>query len=56
MFLISKLGETATKSVIEMNGQPRLPSTTHCGRKNEERENRPWPDDTGEIIYGEGKK
>ena len=28
MFLISRLGETAIKSVIEMNGQPRLPSTT----------------------------
>lgn len=39
-----------------MNVQPLLPSTTPLVIVAEmKRKNRPWPDDTGEIIYGEEK-
>lgn len=44
------------KMVIEMNVQPLLPSTTPLVIVAEWREkNRPRPDDTGGIIYGEEK-
>lgn len=36
-----------------MNVQPLLPSTTPLVIV--ERKSRPWPDDTGEIIYGKEK-
>lgn len=40
-----------------MNVQPLLPSTTLLVIVAEwrEKKNRPWPDDTGEIVYGEEK-